>query len=54
MLTEKDETDKLYLQYLCALCQFKNEILTAARATIIRRNTRVNLMFAVSACYFSL
>jgi hypothetical protein len=52
MLTENDETDNLYLQYLGARCQFKNKRLTAATATIIRRNARANLMFSLSDCYF--
>jgi hypothetical protein len=52
MLTEKDTTGNLYLQYLCALSQFTNERLTAAKTTVIRRNARVNLMFSVSARLF--
>jgi hypothetical protein len=54
MLTENDETDNLNLQYLYAFCQLTNKILTAATAKIIRRNTRANLMFSLSACYFFL
>jgi hypothetical protein len=52
MLTENDLTDNLHLQYLCALCQFTNKRLTAATAKNIRRNTRANRMFSLSACYF--
>jgi len=42
MLTEKDETDKLYLQYLCALLRFviKNKDLFTKNNKIHKIDTR--------------